>query len=63
VVLCKKNEEAENYEFAAVLNDVVNNFDTVNKIKPSPKKTPVVKKKPTVTPEGEGKESDRESHQ
>ena len=37
-VLCKKNEDAENYEFAAVLNDVVKNFDTVSKLKPQPKK-------------------------
>ena len=60
-VLCKKNEDAENYEFAAVLNDVVKNFDTVNKLKPKPKKKPVAKKtppkkKPAVTPEV--KESD-----
>lgn len=27
VHLCKKNEENENYEFAAVLNDVIQNFD------------------------------------
>jgi hypothetical protein len=29
-VLWKKNEESENYEFAAVLNDIANNFDAVN---------------------------------
>jgi len=64
-VLCKKNEDAENYEFAAVLNDVVKNFDTVNKLNPSPKKKPTPKKKPRATPEaqesdeddGQGKES------
>ena len=30
VVLCKKNEESENYELAAILNDVIKNFDSVN---------------------------------
>ena len=29
-VLCKKNEEVENYEFAAILKDILNNFDAVN---------------------------------
>jgi len=71
-VLCKKNEDAENYEFAAVLNDVVKNFDTVNKLKPLPKKTPMAKKsppkkKPMVTPEAkgsaEGDDQSRESPQ
>jgi hypothetical protein len=38
-VLCKKNEEIENYEFAAVLNDVIKNFDAVNEITNSAKKT------------------------
>jgi hypothetical protein len=34
-VLWKKNEELENYEFAAILNDIANNFDAVNdSIKP-----------------------------
>ena len=28
-VLWKKNEECENYEFAAILNDINNNFDAV----------------------------------
>jgi hypothetical protein len=36
-VLCKKNEEAENYEFAAVLNDVVDNYDMITKIQPKKK--------------------------
>jgi len=58
-VLCKKNEEAENFEFAAVLNDVVKNFDVVNKMgstpkKPAPKK-PVPKK---TTPNVDPKDSD-----
>lgn len=30
VILCKKNEETENYELAAILNDILKNFDTVN---------------------------------
>ena len=30
VVLCKKNEEIENYEFAQILKDVTSNFDTIN---------------------------------
>ena len=29
-VLWKKNEEAENYEFAAILHDIANNFEAVN---------------------------------
>jgi hypothetical protein len=45
-VLCKKNEEAENYEFAAVLNDVIDNYDRIIKIQPK-KKT--VNKNPTPT--------------
>ena len=32
-VLWKKNEEVENYEFAAILNDISQNFDAVNEIK------------------------------
>ena len=28
-LLRKRNEELENYEFAAVLNDIVNNFSTI----------------------------------
>lgn len=65
-VLCKKNEEAENYEFAAVLNDVVKNFDSVSKMKPAIKKEPtlVVSKKPNkktpIDPSKEGESgSDR----
>lgn len=29
-VLWKKNEENENYEFAAILNDIINNYDAVS---------------------------------
>ena len=38
VVLCKKNEENENFEFAAILNDIVTNYDTINKLSDSTKK-------------------------
>ena len=31
-ILKKKNEENENYEFAAVLKDVLTNFDTLNEM-------------------------------
>ncbi len=49
-VLCKKNEDAENYEFASVLNDIVKNYDVVNKI--PPKKNPPKKRAPKPkTPE------------
>lgn len=37
-VLCKKNEEVEHYEFAAVLNDVVKNYDSVKDLMLTPKK-------------------------
>jgi hypothetical protein len=37
-VLCKKNEESENYEFAAVLNDVIQNFDRITDLANSTKK-------------------------
>ena len=39
-VLCKKNEESENYEFAAILNDIIKNFDAIIKIESSTKKPP-----------------------
>lgn len=29
-VLWKKSEESENYEFAAILNDIANNFESIN---------------------------------
>ena len=31
-VLWKKNEEIENYEFAGILKDISNNFDSINDI-------------------------------
>ena len=46
-VLCKKNEEAENYEFAAVLSDIVKNFDSISKMKPKGTRK---SKKTTETP-------------
>lgn len=39
-VLWKKNEESENYEFAAVLNDISNNFDMVNEVTKPVKRAP-----------------------
>jgi len=46
-VLCKKNEETENYEFAAVLRDVVNNFDRLTELSNSTKKPPRQPRKTT----------------
>ena len=37
-VLWKRNEEAENYEFAAILHDIANNFDAVNEFTKTIKK-------------------------
>ena len=37
-VLWKKNEESENYEFAAILNDIAENFDAVNDVTSKPTK-------------------------
>jgi len=39
VELLKKNEEAENYEFAAVLNDVIKNFEAITNISNVSKKS------------------------
>lgn len=39
VVLWKKHEDSENYEFAAILNDINNNFDTINEFT-RPKRIP-----------------------
>ena len=38
-VLWKKHEENENYEFAAVLKDISNNFDAINDFVKPPKRT------------------------
>jgi hypothetical protein len=43
VVLWKKNEEMENYEFAAVLNDISNNFESINEFTKTPKRTRTIK--------------------
>lgn len=48
-VLCKKNEEIENYEFAAVLNDILKNFDAICDLTNTAKKT-TKQKKTDVTP-------------
>jgi predicted nucleic-acid-binding Zn-ribbon protein len=50
MILCKKNEENENYEFAAVLNDVLSNYDTINDLSSSTKKS-TRQKKTTLDPE------------
>lgn len=39
VILCKKNEDCENYEFASILNDIKNNFDAINEFTKPKKKT------------------------
>jgi hypothetical protein len=31
-VLLKNNEDSENYEFAAILKDISNNFDSINEV-------------------------------
>jgi len=44
LILMKKNEEHENFELAAILRDISNNFDTVNELsKPFKKPMKVVK--------------------
>ena len=35
--LCKKNEIMENYEFAEIIKDIIENFDTVNEFNKSTK--------------------------
>ena len=39
-VLWKKNEESENYELAAILKDIITNFDTVNEFTKTTKRQP-----------------------
>jgi hypothetical protein len=51
MVLCKKNEEYENYEFAAVLNDVIKNYDAINELQDTTKKPTKRSKKTDVTPQ------------
>jgi len=50
-VLCKKNEEYENYEFAAVLNDVIKNYDVINELHETAKKPPKKDRKIDTTPQ------------
>ncbi len=42
-VLWKKNEEIENYEFAAILNDIANNYESINEFTKIPKRTRTIK--------------------
>lgn len=48
LVLRKKNEESEHYEFAEILNDIVKNFDTINEITKLTKKEVPVKSEKTT---------------
>lgn len=50
IVLWKKNEESENYEFAAILKDISSNFDVVNET------TKTGKRQPKITIKVENKE-------
>lgn len=40
VILCKKNEDNENYEIASILNDIIKNFDAINEKTTPKKRTP-----------------------
>lgn len=43
-VLLKSNEKTENYEFAAILKDISNNFDSINDVtKPAKRQTRTIK--------------------
>jgi hypothetical protein len=42
-ILQTKNEETENYEFAAVLKDIVTDFDAVNNFTKTPRKSKIIK--------------------
>jgi len=50
-VLWKKNEEKENYEFAAVLNDVIVNYEKINVLLAGSKKPAKEVKKSDVSPQ------------
>lgn len=39
VLLCKKNESIENYEFAGILHNIVQNFDSINEMTKTTKRT------------------------
>jgi hypothetical protein len=50
-VFCKKNEEIENYEFAAVLNNILVNFDSIINLSNTSKKlSKPPKKADRITP-------------
>jgi hypothetical protein len=53
-ILWKKHEDAENYEFAAVLNDVVKNYDIINSV--SSETTKTVKKYKKTSSDSEHQE-------
>jgi hypothetical protein len=37
-ILCNKNEDLENYEFSALLKDIINNFDNISEVTKTPVK-------------------------
>jgi hypothetical protein len=43
-VLCKINEQNENYEFAAMMNDIVKNYETIKEFTNPVKKIKYIKK-------------------
>jgi hypothetical protein len=46
-VLMKSNVNSENYEFAAILKDISNNFDSINEVtKPVKRQTRTIKTEP-----------------
>lgn len=46
-VLMKSNVNSENYEFAAILKDISNNFDSINEVtKPAKRQTRTIKTEP-----------------
>lgn len=47
LTLRDKNEEIENYEFAAVLNDVIKNYEVINNLSSQPKKATTKQNKKT----------------
>ena len=50
-VLWKKNEENENYAIAAVLNDIIKSYDTINELSDSTKKPTKQNRKSGTTPQ------------
>ena len=41
--LKERNEDIENYEFAAILNDIANNYESINEFTKIPKRTRTIK--------------------